>query len=80
MAPQVVHRLLPELRKSLENEMEELGQDALYGRLLELYPIYAKSITKNDKQKIIRGLEIIALTNKKVSKIAWESTKEASKL
>ncbi len=62
---------VPELRTSLENEMERLGAEALYERLVSLDAEYAKTITKNDKQKIIRALEIITLTNKKVSNLSW---------
>lgn len=63
---------VPELRKSLEAEMEKLGADALFARLMELDLEYARTITKNDKQKIVRALEIITLTNKKVSKLSWK--------
>lgn len=63
---------IPELRKSLEEEIERLGSETLYKRLTELDPLYAKSITKNDKQKIVRALEIISLTHKKVSKLSWK--------
>jgi tRNA dimethylallyltransferase len=62
---------VPELRKSLEEEMDRFGVDAMYARLQEYDPQYAKSITKKDKQKIIRALEIITLTGKKVSKLSW---------
>lgn len=67
---------VPELRKSLEEEMEKLGSEALYARLAELDPQYAKSITKKDKQKIVRGLEIITLTHKKVSKLSWKGRRK----
>ena len=63
---------VPEVRKFLENEMEREGADRLYERLFELDPQYAKTITRNDKQKIVRSLEIIMLTNKKVSKLSWK--------
>lgn len=63
---------VPELRKSLEADMEKLGSEVLYEKLKLLDPQYAKTITKNDKQKIIRSLEIISLTNKKVSKLSWK--------
>jgi tRNA dimethylallyltransferase len=56
--------------------MDQLGSESLYSRLAQLDPQYAKSITKNDKQKIIRGLEIIHLTNKKVSKMAWKGRRK----
>jgi len=67
---------IPELRETLEEEMERSGSEVLYSRLQELDPIYAKSITKNDKQKIIRALEIIMLTNKKVSKLSWKGRRK----
>lgn len=57
----------PEVRRQLEKQMNQLGADVMYERLQMVDPIYANSITPNDKQKIIRGLEIIALSDKKVS-------------
>ncbi|WP_032125950.1 tRNA (adenosine(37)-N6)-dimethylallyltransferase MiaA [Candidatus Protochlamydia naegleriophila] len=67
---------VPELRKSLEEEIECVGSDVLYERLCQLDPQYAKTITKNDKQKIVRALEIIMLTNKKVSKLSWKGRRK----
>ena len=58
---------VPSLRKKLEEECDLLGIEALLARLSKLDPIYAKSISKGDRQKIIRALEIIALTRKPVS-------------
>lgn len=55
------------VRKMLEKEVESLGIESLYERLEEIDPQYAQSITCRDKQKIIRGLEIIVLTKKTVS-------------
>jgi len=55
------------LRGQLEEEIEHLGSEPLYERLKALDPEYARTITKNDRQKIIRALEIIASVNKKVS-------------
>lgn len=63
---------VPELRKSLEEECDRLGCETLYERLRQLDPQYAHTITKNDKQKIVRGLEIVTLTGKKVSKLSWK--------
>lgn len=62
---------VPEVRKSLEDEIEKLGSEMLYDRLRQLDPQYASTITKNDKQKIVRALEIITLSGKKVSKLSW---------
>lgn len=57
----------PELRGQLEKEMSEGGSDMLYDRLSSLDPDYASQITRGDRHKIIRALEIIALTNQRVS-------------
>jgi tRNA dimethylallyltransferase len=67
---------VPELRKALEDEAELLGSELLYDRLKEMDPQYAQSITKNDKQKIVRALEIMALTGKKVSKLSWKTRRK----
>lgn len=64
---------VPELRKSLENEIETLGSDTMYERLKAMDPQYASTITKHDKQKIARALEIITLTGKNVSKLSWKN-------
>lgn len=63
---------VPELRKALEEESQKLGTEALFERLKNLDPQYCTTITKHDKQKIIRALEIITLTGKKVSKLSWK--------
>ncbi len=65
-----------EVRKSLEREMEQIGSEVLYARLVKLDPLYAKSITKNDRQKIVRALEIMLLTNKKVSEFSWKGRRK----
>lgn len=62
---------VPEVRKSLEEELEKVGSQILYDRLRQIDPQYASTITKNDKQKIVRALEIITLSGKKVSKLPW---------
>jgi tRNA dimethylallyltransferase len=55
------------LRAQLEAEIEERGSGVLYERLQKLDPEYARTITRNDKHKIVRALEIISSVNKKVS-------------
>jgi tRNA dimethylallyltransferase len=67
---------VPEVRKKLEEEYETLGPDALYERLNQLDAPYAATITRNDKQKIVRALEIIQLTGKKVSKLSWKGRRK----
>lgn len=56
-----------EIRAELEEELEKQGAEALYERLKKIDPDYAVTITQRDKHKIIRALEIIALTHQKVS-------------
>jgi tRNA dimethylallyltransferase len=58
---------VPEVRKDIEEQIEKQGTEALFEKLKEQDPDYAKTITGADRQKIVRALEIIALTNKKVS-------------
>lgn len=58
---------VPQVREQLEAQMRELGPEILYERLQMLDPSYAATLTENDRQKIIRALEIIALTEKRVS-------------
>lgn len=64
-----------ELRASLLKEMENLGPDVLYERLRKIDPKYASTITKFDRQKIIRGLEIITLSGDLVSRNIWRGQK-----
>ncbi len=61
----------PELRQNLENEMEKFSPEAMYDRLEKIDPEYAATITKHDKVKIVRALEIITLTHSKVSSLPW---------
>lgn len=61
------------LRAELEKEIEEKGPEALFERLKLLDPEYARTITKNDKHKIVRALEIISSVNKKVSEFSKPS-------
>ncbi len=65
---------VPSLRCDLEKEMEEKGADVLYERLKSSDPVYAASITVRDRHKIIRALEIMAITNQRVSQLPQPST------
>ncbi len=57
----------PKLRKLLEDEMASKGVQMMYDKLKALDPDYALTITQNDRHKIIRALEILSITQKKVS-------------
>ncbi len=58
---------VPEVRSQLEKQMQELGPEILYERLQMLDPDYAATVTEHDRHKIIRALEIMALSEQKVS-------------
>ena len=58
---------VPQVRAMLENQMLELGPEVLYERLQILDPDYAATISEGDRHKIIRALEIMALSERKVS-------------
>lgn len=55
------------IRAELDIEVERRGPEPLYDRLFQLDPDYARSVTPRDRHKIIRGLEIMILSGKKVS-------------
>lgn len=59
----------PDVRELLEKQMSSLGPEVLFERLQMLDPTYAATISERDRHKIIRALEIIALTDRKVSEI-----------
>ena len=67
---------IPEVRSRLEWEMEHRGPEVLYAQLREVDPVYAATITLKDRQKIIRALEIITLTKKRVSEIQKKKKEE----
>ena len=62
----------PLVRARLEEEMDRLGSDFLFDKLFSFDPEYAATITKNDRHKIIRALEIIELSGKRVSDFSWK--------
>ncbi|HLB53088.1 MAG TPA: tRNA (adenosine(37)-N6)-dimethylallyltransferase MiaA, partial [Chlamydiales bacterium] len=57
----------PEVREQLEQQIRELGAEVLYERLQMLDSVYAATISEFDRHKIIRALEIMAISEKKVS-------------
>jgi len=65
------------VRRKLEEDMEKFGPEPLYEKLKEIDPLYAGKITSNDRHKIIRALEIITLTQKKVSDFLRTSQEES---
>lgn len=56
-----------EVRELLDRQMRDLGPEVLYERLQMFDPQYAATISEFDRHKIIRALEIMALSEKRVS-------------
>lgn len=58
------------LRKEFEGEIKEKGIGYLYERLKQADPEGASSIHPNDRQRIIRALEVLSQTGKSISR--WQ--------
>lgn len=57
----------PEVRESLESQIDALGTDALYARLREADPVAAGKIEPGNARRIVRALEVIQLTGRPFS-------------
>lgn len=66
------------VREMLQAEEERFGIDLLYDKLSKFDPEYAASISRNDRHKILRGLEIIEISGRKVSSFEWKERKQQS--
>ena len=62
----------PGLRKTLHDQVEKQGLDAMYRRLEEQDPESAKRIHAHDKVRILRALEIMELTKKPLSALVQD--------
>ena len=60
----------PDLRRRLEQEINENGLAAVYKRLVEIDASVLSSIHPNDRQRVIRALEVYRITGKPIS--AWQ--------
>lgn len=68
-----------EYRKSLEERAEKEGLEVLYNEALNIDKLAAEQISKNDKKRIIRILEIYKETGKTKTELEIESRKEKPK-
>ncbi len=59
------------LRKNLENQAKQFGNDYIYNQLLEIDPKYAKTLHPNNLNYIIRAIEIKTLSWKSKSEFIW---------
>ncbi len=62
----------PAIRALLERDEEKFGIEFLYDKLRNFDPIYAATITASDRHKVLRALEIVEISGKKVSDFSWK--------
>jgi tRNA dimethylallyltransferase len=60
----------PEIRRSLEGEINDTGLAGVYQRLVQIDGSVTSTIHPNDRQRIIRALEVYETTGKPLSK--WQ--------
>jgi len=68
------------LKEKLNQMLQKHGVDYLYQRLLTIDPDWAKKITAQDRQRILRGIEVYELTGTPLSKLIKKQRKEAEYL
>lgn len=56
-----------EFREQVEEEIQQVGIEALHHRLQQVDPLSADKLHPNDKRRIIRALEVYRLTGKPIS-------------
>ncbi len=66
------------IRQSLRKRIITEGTDKLYQELEQIDPKLAEKIDVNDKQRILRGLEVFLNTGKKMSELQEAETKSAN--
>ena len=62
------------IREELQRELDKRGADKLFNDLKEIDPETAKTIKKNDKQRIIRALEVFKISGKRISEFKKKTT------
>jgi len=67
-----------ELRKSLEEDMETYGAEAMLARLSEFDPEAASKLHPNNKRRIIRAIEVFETTGKTFTELNTLSKQEAA--
>lgn len=62
------------IRSQLQQEMESLGCVQLYRQLQEIDPVYAATVSENDKLRIMRALEVYRISGKPLSSFKLSKT------
>ncbi|NMT65455.1 tRNA (adenosine(37)-N6)-dimethylallyltransferase MiaA [Marinobacter orientalis] len=66
----------PVIRQALEQQAEEHGWGALHRELERQDPVAAQLIHRNNRQRLVRALEVIRLTGRPISSI-WEGNPQS---
>jgi tRNA dimethylallyltransferase len=67
------------VRKKVSEELEKFGLNHLYEKLLKIDPECTKIIKPNDKQRVMRGLEVYYLSGKPISSFQTRNKTPQSK-
>jgi len=57
------------IRASLESQLEAIGLSAMFDELVSIDPDCARYITRNDRQRILRALEVYKMTGVPISQL-----------
>ncbi len=57
----------PAIKSEVNRAAEERGLQSLYSELVDVDPVFADRIHPNDKQRILRGLEVFKATGRRLS-------------
>jgi tRNA dimethylallyltransferase len=68
----------PQVRERLIEEESHFGIELLYEKLLTLDLEYAKTVSQSDRHKILRALEIMEISGKRVSDFSWRERPKLS--
>ncbi|MDP1774346.1 MAG: tRNA (adenosine(37)-N6)-dimethylallyltransferase MiaA [Methylobacter sp.] len=63
----------PDIRAKLEQDLEQLGKEALHSRLAEIDPESAARIHPNDPQRVQRALEVYEISGKPLTSFFTEA-------
>ncbi len=67
----------PAIRHKLDQDLQEMGKEALHQRLAEVDPAAAVRIHPNDPQRVQRALEVYAISGRPISAFFGENTAPA---
>lgn len=65
-----------EFRREIENEVADVGLEALHERLRQVDPLTADRLHPNDKRRMIRALEVYTLTGQPISHLQTQFEEE----